>query len=92
MLVNGIDTITVTYNMQECGISKTSVIDAMYSKEERYKYKDGENEIQYTYWKGDFVSPDYHTIGVYCSDERMTINGSIPKFVNGNNFQGITAE
>jgi len=92
MVVNGIDTITVTYNLQECGISKSSVIDAMYSKEERYKYKNGEDEIHYTYWTGNFISPDYHTIGVYCSDERMTINGSIPKFVNGNNFQGIDAE
>lgn len=92
MVVNGIDTITVTYNLQECGISKLCVIDAMYSKEERYKYKEGENEIQYAFWTGNLISPEYHTIGVYCTDERMTINGSIPKFVNGNNFQGITAK
>lgn len=92
MVVNGIDTITVTYNLQECGINKANVIDAMYSKEERYKYMDGENEIQYAYWTGKFISPEYHSIGVYCTDERMTINGSVPKFINGNNFQGINAE
>ena len=39
MEVNGIDTLTLTYNLEELGINKANVIDAMYSKEERYVYE-----------------------------------------------------
>ena len=51
MEVNGIDTINLTYNLEELGISKANVIDAMYSKQERYEYEPGGNDIKYTYWR-----------------------------------------
>lgn len=92
MEVNGIDTLNITYNLEELGISKANVIDAMYSKEERYKYETGGNGIKFTYWRGTFVSQDYNQeINVYCDDQKFTMSGSIPKFINGNNFQGITS-
>lgn len=92
MEVNGIDTLNITYNLEELGISKANVIDAMYTKEERNKYETGGNDIEFTYWRGKFVSQDYNQeINVYCDDQKFTMSGSIPKFINGNNFQGITS-
>ena len=92
MIVNGIDTMNITYNLQDCGISKANVIDAMYSKEEKIKYKNGDTEIHYTTWSGDFISPKENLIHGYLNDSHLTIYGSIPKFIYGNNFQGITKE
>lgn len=92
MIVNGIDTMNITYNLQECGISKANVIDAMYSKEEKIKYKKGETEVNYTVWSGDFISQKENFIHGYLSDNHLTIYGSIPKFIYGNNFQGISKE
>ena len=42
---NGIDTLNLTYNLEEHGIKKANVIDAMYTKEERYKYEPGGNDL-----------------------------------------------
>jgi len=92
MEVNGIDTLTLTFNLEELGISKANVIDAMYTKEERCKYEPGGKDVEYTYWRGRFISDEYNQeIGAYCDDEKFTMSGSIPKFINGNNFQGITS-
>jgi hypothetical protein len=92
MVVNGIDTLNLTYNLEELGISKANVIDAMYTKEERCKYEPGGTDLQYTFWRGTFISNDYNQeINVYCDDQKFTMSGSIPKFINGNNFQGITS-
>ena len=92
MVVNGIDTLNITYNLEELGISKANVIDAMYTKEERCKYEPGGNDTKYTYWLGKLISDEYNQeIGVYCDDQKFTMSGSIPKFINGNNFQGITS-
>jgi len=92
MEVNGIDTLNLTYNLEELGISKANVIDAMYTKEERCKYEPGGKDVEYTYWRGRFISDEYNQeIGAYCDDEKFTMSGSIPKFINGNNFQGITS-
>ena len=92
MVVNGIDTLNLTYNLEELGISKANVIDAMYTKEERCKYEPGGKDVEYTYWRGRFISDEYNQeIGAYCDDEKFTMSGSIPKFINGNNFQGITS-
>jgi hypothetical protein len=92
MIVNGIDTLSITYNLQECGISKANVIDAMYTKKESWQYETGGNNIKYTEWKGDFISPKENVIHGYLNDSNLTIHGSIPKFIYGNNFQGITKE
>ena len=46
MEVNGIDTLNLTYNLEELGISKANVIDAMYSKQERYEYEPGGNDVK----------------------------------------------
>ena len=92
MEVNCIDTLTLTFNLEELGISKANVIDAMYTKEERCKYEPGGKDVEYTYWRGRFISDEYNQeIGAYCDDEKFTMSGSIPKFINGNNFQGITS-
>ena len=92
MEVNGIDTLTLTYNLEELGISKANVIYAMYSKQERYEYEPGGNEVKFTYWRGKLISDEYNQeINAYCDDQKFTISGSIPKFINGNNFQGITS-
>ena len=92
MEVNGIDTINLTYNLEELGISKANVIDAMYSKQERYEYEPGGNDIKYAYWRGKLISDEYNQeIGAYCDDQKFTMSGSLPKFINGNNFQGITS-
>ena len=92
MVVNGIDTMNVTYNLQDSGISKVNVIDAMYSKKETYTYDTGGTDIKYTTWNGDFISPQLHKIHGVLSDEYLTIYGSVPKFINGNNFEGITKD
>lgn len=92
MIVNGIDTMNITYNLQDCGISKANVIDAMYSKEEKTKYEKGGTDILYTSWNGDFISPNYNLIQGRVTDDYLTIYGSVPKFIYGNNFQGITKE
>ena len=90
MVVNGIDTLNISYNLEELGINKANVIDAMYTKEERCKYEPGGTDFQYTFWRGTFISNDYNQeINVYCDDQKFTMSGSIPKFINGNNFQGI---
>ena len=34
MIVGAIDTMNITYNLQDCGISKANIIDALYSKKE----------------------------------------------------------
>ena len=92
MEVNGIDTLNLTYNLEELGINKANVVDAMYSKEERYVFETGGTDLKYTFWRGTFVSQDYNQeINVYCDDQKFTMSGSIPKFINGNNFQGITS-
>ena len=92
MVVNGIDTLNISYNLEELGINKANVIDAMYTKEERCKYEPGGTDFQYTFWRGTFISNDYNQeINVYCDDQKFTMSGSIPKFINGNNFQGITS-
>jgi len=92
MEVNGIDTLNLTYNLEELGIKKANVIDAMYSKQERYEYEPGGNDVKYTYWRGKLISDEYNQeIGAYCDDQKFTMSGSIPKFINGNNFQGITS-
>lgn len=92
MEVNGIDTLHITYNLEELGINKANVVDAMYSKEERYVFETGGTDLKYTFWRGTFVSQDYNQeINVYCDDQKFTMSGSIPKFINGNNFQGITS-
>ena len=90
MLVGALDTLNITYNLQDCGISRANVIDALYSKKETYAYEIGGTEIKYTEWKGDFISPDENRIHGYIGDNSMTIYGSIPKFINGNNFQCIS--
>lgn len=93
MGLNGIDTLTLTYNLEELGINKANVIDAMYSKEERYVYETGGSNEKYTYWRGNLTSLEYNQeINIYCDDQKFTISGSIPKFINGNNFQGITSQ
>jgi hypothetical protein len=43
MVINGIDTLKITYNLEELGISKANVIDAMYSKKESNEYEPGGN-------------------------------------------------
>ena len=92
MEVNGIDTINLTYNLEELGVSKANVIDAMYSKQERCEYEPGGNDIKYTYWRGKLISDEYNQeINAYCDDQKFTMSGSIRKFINGNNFQGITS-
>ena len=92
MVVNGIDTLNLTYDLEELGIRKANVIDAMYTKQERYEYKPGGNEVKFTYWRGKLISDEYNQeINAYCDDQKFTISGSIPKFINGNNFQGITS-
>lgn len=92
MEINGIDTLNLTYNLEELGIKKANVIDAMYSKQERYEYEPGGNDVKYTYWRGKIISDEYNQeINAYCDDQKFTISGSIPKFINGNNFQGITS-
>ena len=92
MELNGIDTLNLTYNLEELGISKANVIDAMYTKEERIKYEPGGKVEQYTYWRGKLISDEYNQeINAYCDDQKFTMSGSIPKFVNGNNFQGVTS-
>jgi hypothetical protein len=60
MVVNGIDTLNLTYNLEELGISKANVIDAMYTKQERYEYKPGGNEVKFTYWRGKLISDEYN--------------------------------
>ena len=92
MVVNGIDTLTLTYNLEELGIKKANVIDAMYTKQERYEYEPGGNDVKFTSWRGKLISNEYNQeINAYCDDQKFTMSGSIPKFINGNNFQGITS-
>jgi hypothetical protein len=89
---NGIDTLTLTYNLEELGIKKANVIDAMYTKQERYEYEPGGNDVKFTSWRGKLISNEYNQeINAYCDDQKFTMSGSIPKFINGNNFQGITS-
>lgn len=92
MVVGALDTLNITYNLQDCGISKANVIDALYSKKETYSYETGGTDIKYTEWKGDFISCKEHRIHSYVGNTTLTIYGSIPKFINGNNFQGITKD
>ena len=92
MELNGIDTLHITYNYEELGINKANVIDAMYSKEERYAYESGGKEIVNIIWRGTLISQDYNQeINVYSDNQNFTISGSIPKFINGNNFQGVSS-
>ena len=92
MELNGIDTLHITYNYEELGINKANVIDAMYSKEERYAYESGGKEIVNIIWRGTLISQDYNQeINVYSDNQKFTISGSIPKFINGNNFQGVSS-
>ena len=92
MIVGAIDTMNITYNLQDCGISKANIIDALYSKKESYVYETGGTDVNYTTWQGDFISPEEHKIHGYVSDTTLTIYGSIPKFIHGNNFQDITKD
>ena len=92
MELNGIDTLHITYNYEELGINKANVIDAMYSKEERYAYESGGKEVVNIIWRGTLISQDYNQeINVYSDNQKFTISGSIPKFINGNNFKGVTS-
>lgn len=92
MGLNGIDTLTLTYNLEELGIDKANVIDAMYSKKETWGYEIGGDETKFSYWQGKLISDQYNQeINAYCDDQKFTMSGSIPKFINGNNFQGITS-
>ena len=92
MELNGIDTLHITYNYEELGINKANVIDAMYSKEERYAYESGGKEIVNIIWRGTLISQDYNQeINVYSDNQKFTISGSIPKFIIGNNFQGVSS-
>lgn len=90
MLVGALDTLNITYNLQDCGICKENVIDALYSKRGTCVYETGGMEIKYTQWNGDFISRDENRIHGYIGNDTMTIYGSIPKFINGNNFQFIS--
>ena len=60
MVVNGIDTLTLTYNLEELGIKKANVIDAMYTKQERYEYEPGGNDVKFTSWRGKLISNEYN--------------------------------
>ena len=74
MVGNGIDTLNISYNLEELGINKANVIDAMYTKEERCKYEPGGTDFQYTFWRGTFISNDYNQeINVYCDDQKFTM-------------------
>ena len=92
MIVNGIDTMNITYNLKDCGISKVNVIDAMYSKKEQITYETGGTDVKFTSWNGDFISQKENLIHGFLNDENLTIYGSVPKFIHGNNFQGVTKD
>ena len=92
MGLQGIDTIAVSYDLQECGISRSNVIDAMHTKKESWQYETGGTDVKYTEWKGDFISKKEHRIKGYMGDTHLTIYGSLPKFIQGNNFEGISVE
>jgi hypothetical protein len=90
MNIGAIDTMNICYNLKNSGISRANVIDALYTKQESYVYEVGSNNIHHTNWRGDFISQNENRIHAFLGDNSLTIYGSIPKFINGNNFEGIT--